>query len=159
MCWDLLDAWLKWYNAMTGDYLRPRDIKSWDISEYTTRCSSDTLFSILEQPEFWPTVNPIKDSQHYIEKLHNDGYEIYIVTATSYQTLYYKMLRFFELYKIVDVNQIIVCKHKKLLYGGFYTKVLFDAPHNQRFNEKEIGAKRCKTWREVYKFITTEYPI
>lgn len=157
---------------MTGDCLIPKDIKSWDISQYTKRCSSEELFSILEQPDFWNTVYPIKDSYSYIKKLHDDGYEIYIVTATSHETLHSKMLRFFELYPFIHSNQIIVTQNKKIvdldllidddptnLEDGFYTKILFDAPHNQRYNEKEIGAYRCTRWKDVYKIITTEYPI
>ena len=39
------------------------------------------------------------------------------------------------------------------LIGGKYKGILMDAPHNRKFNEREHGIIRVKTWCEIYALI------
>ena len=55
-------AWLQRHNDITGDDVTPEDIKSWDIAQYIKKGNRDTLFYILRQNDFWPTVNAVNDA-------------------------------------------------------------------------------------------------
>lgn len=170
--WGLLEAWLDRYNDVADDNIAPSDIKSWDIAQYIKNGTREMLFYILEQDDFWDTVQPIPDSQVYLKKLIDDGYDVNIVTASSYKVLKPKMNRFYELFPFIKNKQVIVTERKQMidldvliddnpanLCDSSYIKVLFDAPHNQWCNEHEIGAVRLSNWKDVYKFIKERFPI
>lgn len=164
--WDLLVAWINRYNQNADDNLKPSDIRTWDIKRYVKDGYTNYLFSILEDPSFWKTVNPKPRSVYFMQKLLEEHHELYIVTATASQTAYMKMMRFFELCPFMKEEQIILTGKKQLidvdvlvddypknLIGGKYKKLLFDAPHNWDYDETTIDAKRCHNWAEVYKEI------
>lgn len=169
VCWDLLSAWLRRYNEITFDNVEPKDVLSWDISKYINKGTKEMLFYILEQSDFWQTVNPMKDSQKYMQKLLDDGYEIYIVTSTSAETLHHKLIRFFELFPFINQHQIITAHNKQLigvdiliddkpenLIGGSFDKILFERTHNKWCDTESNGIFRCKDWESIYKLITEE---
>lgn len=170
--WDLLKAWLDRYNDIADDNVLPTDIKSWDIAQYINNGTREMLFYILEQNDFWDTVKPIPESRVYLKELIDDGYDVNIVTASSYKILKPKMIRFYELFPFIKNRQVIVTERKQMidldvliddnpanLCDSSYTKVLFDAPHNQWCNEQEIGAVRLSNWKDVYEFIKEKFPI
>jgi len=170
--WSLVDAWLKRYNEIVDDDVTPEDIKSWQIDQYIKKGTREMLFYILEQNDFWETLKPKPGSQFYLKKLIDDGYDVVIITATSYQTLKPKLIQFFELFPFIKEEQIIVTQRKQMVdvdllvddnpvnfYDASYIKVLFDAPHNKAFNEKLISAVRLSNWTFIYNFIKEKLPI
>lgn len=172
VCWNMLESWISRHNEITEDDVKLSDIKGWDIMNYIKKGSHGMMFYILEQLDFWETVQPKELSQFYLKKLIDDGYEIYIITATSYKTFHLKMKRFIDLFPFIDPKNVIVAHNKQLidvdlliddnpenLRNGFYNKILFDAPHNKSTNEKELGAFRCSDWESVYKKIKKLLPI
>lgn len=170
--WDLLEAWINRYDEITDDNVKPSDIKSWDVSKYINKGSKEMLFYILEQSDFWETVNPRPESQKYLKQLIDDGYDVVIITASHYKTLNHKMSRFFDLFPFIEKEQVIVAHRKQMididlliddnpenLRDSSYIKVLFDTPHNEWLNEKEIGAIRLSNWKEIYEYIVEKLPV
>ena len=168
--WDLLGAWLPRYNTIVDGHIAPEDIKSWSIEQYILPNTKEMLFYILEQKDFWKTVQPISGAAEVLYRLMQDGYNVYIVTASSYKTLPAKLNHFFELFPFVHQNQIVVAKEKQLLdldvmiddnpenlCHASYDKLLFDRPSNQWIKKDDI--KRVYTWAEIYQFIKDNYPI
>lgn len=170
--WDLLQAWINRYNEITDDDVKVEDVKSWDVSKYTSKCSKEMLFYILEQNDFWESVNPRPNSPRYLKQLIDDGYDVVIVTASHYKNLNHKMERFFELFPFINKEQVIVTHRKQMidmdilvddnpanLSDSSYIKVLFDTPHNKWLNEREIGAIRLSNWEEIYNYIVEKLPV
>lgn len=170
--WGLLDAWIFRYNEIVDDDMVPDDIKSWDIAKYIRKGTKEMLFYILEQNDFWETVQPYADAQKYLKQLMDDGYDVVIVTASSHKTLNAKLERFYELFPFIKEEQVIVTKRKQMidmdvliddnpenLRDASYHKFLFDTPHNEAFDEAEIGAVRTYDWREIYEYITEAFPV
>ena len=170
--WGLLDAWLLRYNEITDDNVLPGDIKSWDIAQYIHKGTKEMLFYILEQSDFWEMVQPYTDAQEYLKKLVDGGYDVVIVTASSHKTLNAKLERFYKLFLFIKTEQVIVTKRKQMidmdvliddnpenLRDASYRSILFNTPHNEAFNETEIGAVRMHDWREIYEYITEVFPV
>lgn len=170
--WDLVGAWLQRHNEITDDNVKPSDIKSWDIAQYINKGNSNELFYILEQSDFWEGVKPIDGSGLVLGQLMNDGYDIYIITATPYKSVEKKINRFLDLFPFIKSDQIIITKHKQMidvdvlidnypenLRDASYAKILFDRPHNKSFNEGEIGAVRMSNWKDIYEYIVEQFPI
>lgn len=170
--WNTLEAWLKRYNEITDDDIEVSDVKSWDIAQYIKKGNREMLFYVLEQNDFWETVQPKNDSQRVLKQLIDDGYDVYIVTASGYKNLHKKMERLFELYPFLNFSNVIITRTKQMidldvliddnpenLCEGSYKKVLFDRPHNQWCAEKNIGATRVSSWDQIYDYIKEKEPI
>lgn len=99
--------------------------------------------------------------------LKDEGYRVIICTNTHYTTLREKMEKvLFHHFDFLSWNDVVIAYHKQLLdadflvddgvhnlIGGKYKGILMDAPHNRKFNEREHGIIRVKTWREIYALI------
>lgn len=170
--WGLLDAWLLRWNEVTGDNIQPEDIKSWDIARYVNKGTKEMLFYILEQNDFWGTVQPYADAQEYLKRLIDDGYDVVVVTASSHRTLKAKLDRFYKLFPFIKEEQVIVTKRKQMidmdvliddnpanLYNSSYRKILFDTPHNKAVDEVNIKAVRMYDWHEIYEYIIKAFPV
>ena len=170
---DTVPAWLKRHNEITGDNVEPEDVKSWDIAQYLNKGSRDSFFYILQQSDFWQTVEPVKDAIAYMWKLctEHDNIEVYVVTSTHYSTTDKKMRHLYKLFPFLDDM------HSVIITGDKYTidldilvddnpenlcmskkgvvKVLFDRPHNEWCDVEGIGALRVYNWKQLYGYITT----
>ena len=40
-----------------------------------------------------------------------------------------------------------------IIFGGEYTGILMDAPHNTNFNNEDVGVLRVHSWDEIYKVV------
>ena len=169
---DTVPAWLKRHNEITGDNVEPEDVKSWDIAQYLNKGSRDSFFYILQQSDFWQTVEPVKDAIAYMWKLctEHDNIEVYVVTSTHYSTTDKKMRHLYKLFPFLDDM------HSVIITGDKYTidldilvddnpenlcmskkgvvKVLFDRPHNEWCDVEGIGALRVYNWKQLYGYIT-----
>ena len=98
-----------------------------------------------------------------LKELMADGHEIFVVTATGYETLRAKMEKvLFRYFPFIPWSRVIITEKKQLisgdiliddgshnLTGGSYRKILFSAGHNRGFDETSIGAVRVSNWKEV----------
>ena len=167
--WDLVDAWLKRHNEITGDDVKPEDVASWDISQYINKGNHDSLFYILRQNGFWKTVEPTKNAVECLERLISHPYlDVYITTATYPDTAAEKINRLKELFPFIDERKVVMTASKHILDldilvddnpGNLCSmrpgcmKILFDRPHNWWCNEAGIKAIRLKKWEDIYDYI------
>ena len=171
---DTTAAWLQVHNEITGDNVTPDDVKSWDIAQYISKGSRETLFNILRQNEFWKNVGAVNDSITYLWKLiaeHEDSeIDVYIATATYPDTAGAKIKRLLQHFPYIDERKVVMTASKGVLNIDLLVddnpenlcsmpsgcvKILFDRPHNRWCNESGIGAIRAHNWKEVYDYITT----
>lgn len=124
------------------------------------------IYGVLQEDEVWTNLTPMPGAQKYLQKLHDEGHELYMVTATDYRTCCVKIERILELFPFLDANHIIIAHNKQMVRGdvliddgphnlvnGQYFRILFDAPHNRGFNEKKYGMYRAVGWEQVYQLI------
>lgn len=164
---DLLPSWIAALNKIHGLNVNPDNIDDWDITKFFPLLTRYEIFEPLFTDDFWDTVKPKEGAVQYLKQRKDDGYKIYICTNTHYKTLREKMDRvLFKYFDYLSWNDLIIVKDKQLLdadflvddgvhnlIGGKYKGILMDAPHNRKFNEREHGIIRVKTWREIYALI------
>ena len=95
---NLLDTWVAWLNDKYNLNVAVDDCKSWQLSHVYPSLSDEQIFEPLSIESFWSQVKPKSDAQYYINKLIEDGQEIYICTASHYDTVAYKMRAIIEKY-------------------------------------------------------------
>lgn len=158
--------WVTYLNSLYGTNVTVNDIKSWDISEAFPTIPKEKVYAPIYESNFWNNLIPMAESQYYLRKLIEEKHEVFIVTASNYQTLNSKMIWLFKHFPFLKWNQVIVTSNKQMiegdvlvddgvhnLIGGRYHKILFNQPHNSYFNEKEHDIIRVFSWEEVYKTI------
>ena len=129
----------------------------------------------FEQKAVWKKVRMIEGAAHYIQKLYEDGYEIYFATATTAENFRKKVgfltreLNFFP--KGYVRQHSISIKEKQLLNVDFliddcyehftnsplYHGICFEYPWNRQFKSEqymnENNVTFCKNWEEIYSAI------
>lgn len=161
---QLVPAWVNYLNAHYGTDTRPEDVRSWNMNLSFPTLTEEQIFSALHDDCLWDDVIPMPGAVEALRQLSDDGHELMIVTATTYQTLRAKMDKvLFRYFPFISWNQVIITSRKQLvrgdimiddgphnLAGGEYHKILFQAGHNLDFDEASIGAVRVRSWAEAY---------
>ncbi len=160
----LCRAWCRCLNANYGTNVSENDIAGWKISDYFPTLTKDQVFRPLHTDSFWREVEPMVDAPKYIKKLMDEGFEVYICTASFFDTIKSKFEHILGRYfPFVSWNQVIVTKNKHLiagdiliddgihnLEGGRYKKILMSAPHNKDYDAESRGMIRVASWKDAY---------
>ena len=146
------------------------DIKSYYIENALPEEYRWIVPIVFEQSEMWRNVKLIDGAAEAIEKLYNDGCEIYFATATTEHNFKKKvgfLTRSFPFFPDGYVKKhSISIKEKQLLGVDYliddcsshftgdhtYKSILFDYPWNRDFNGLDIKKSvwRCYDWKEIY---------
>lgn len=159
----LLDAWLIWMNAAHGCSVTREDITSWDMTRAYPNVAVNEIYTPLEEPAFWDSVEPIPGASEALQKWLARGHEVFIVTATPYTDIRPKMEKcLFKLFPFLKWENVIITGRKQLLRGdvliddglhnlvdGPYEKILVTAPYNRPYPAEENGMLRVNTWAEI----------
>ena len=165
---DLLPAWVNWLNEKHGQSVSVEDITQWDMPAAYPELTGEQVYAPLETEEFWKTVPPKEGAVEGVRKLLDEGFEVYVVTSSSYKTLKYKtehvLLKYFPM---LTWKNVIVTDRKQLIRGdilvddgihnlieGEYLRVLMDAPHNRGIDDSLFDIFRAHNWNEVYSYIS-----
>ena len=165
----LSSAWIEYLNKRHSKSVNREDVNDWNLSLFYPDLLPEEVYAPLDEDDFWKTVMPIDGASEKIQKLINDGHDIYIVTSSSYKTLKSKMENvLFKYFETIDWNHVIVCYNKQMikgdvliddgihnLVGGDYAKILMDAPYNRNIDDRLYGINRVYNWDEVYNLITS----
>lgn len=167
---NLLEAWCDAINAKHGTSYKAKNAKEWDITKFFKSLTEEQIFEPLIDKNFWSTVKPKEDAIKYLKKLKNNGYDIYVVTATDYRNLEPKISDHLNKYfPFIDAKHIITCHNKALLrgrfliddyienlLGGVFEPILYTTHHNKEIDENKYGIKRVNNWKECYNYILSQ---
>lgn len=164
---QLVNGWTSFLNHEYGTEVSPDAVTDWDVSLAFPTLSKEQVYSVTLRDELWDYVYPTPGADEVLRRLMAEGHEIFVVTATTYETLRAKMDRvLFRYFPYIDWHHVIITDCKAMvrgdvliddkpenLLGGSYRRILFTARHNKTFDAKSIGAVRADTWEEVYSAI------
>lgn len=159
---NLLGSWINLLNERYGTSATPEDVKDWDITLAFPTLTKQQIYSALHEEDLWRGLEPMPGSQRILQKWHDKGHNLYMVTASDYRTCKVKVERILEMFPFLDWEHIIFATNKQMvcgdiliddgvhnLIGGNYYKIMFNRPHNRRLDVEEYGIHRAETWDEV----------
>jgi len=166
----LLSAWLYALNKDFGTDIGYDDIDGWNITKFFPTLTPEQVYSPLYSESFWKHVKPLEGAAENLERIIRDGHDVYIVTASAYETLKSKMDNvLFRYFPFIKWDHVIVTSNKQLvrgdimiddgvhnLIGGKYKKILMTAPHNKDYDAEANGMTRVTNWNEVYELVSRE---
>lgn len=159
---NLCDCWIAMLNERYGTSVTLEDVRDWDITLAFPTLTKEQVFGVLHDDELWRRITPIPGSVEVLQKLQQEGHQLYMVTASDYRTCKAKVERLLELFPFLDWGHIIITSHKQMVHGdiliddgphnlvgGEYFKILFDRPHNRNYDDAANGMLRLHTWEEI----------
>lgn len=165
---ELINPWIKAINKKYNINLKLNKLTTWDLTLSFPELANKDYCSILGEEDFWKTIKPKKDAVKYVKKLIDDGYIIYLCSASDYRTINYKMSHaVFKHFPFIHWKNVIICNDKQIinadyliddgihnLLGGNYEKILLTSPVNKSINEKLYNITRCNSWKDIYEYIS-----
>lgn len=164
---NLLQCWVALLNEKHGTTVSHEDVTDWDVSLAFPTLSKDQVYSVLREDELWHRLSPIPGSKEVLQRLLNEGYELYMVTASDYHCCRAKFERIFELFPFLSWDKVVITSKKDLIKGdiliddgphnlisGNHWGILFDQPHNRNFDDSKYDwILRATNWEQVYEYI------
>ena len=162
---QLVAGWIELLNERYGTTTTYEDVTSWNVAEAFPTLTEDQVYSVELEDVLWDHVKPMPGADEALRRMMADGHEIYVVTATKYETLRKKMEAvLFPNFPYIDWRHVIVTHNKAMIRGDVLIddgphnfegvtcrKLLFDRGHNQGFDESSVGALRVHSWEEAYR--------
>lgn len=169
---DLLSAWCLYLNTKYNLYVDPNDAYDWNLRTLFTTLSRQQIHDALADKELWKLVKPIPGAQKYLKKLIEDGFEVYLCTATHvdyFKDKYDEVIH--KYFPFVDEHHIITIHNKQLLQGlvlvddyienlkdANYKGILFEAFYNKNIDLTQYeNIYYIKTWKDCYELINILY--
>ena len=159
---NLLNCWIGMLNEKYGTKVSVEDVTDWNVGLFFPTLTREQVYSVLHDDELWKRLEPIPGSVEVLQKLYDEGHQLYMVTATNYHTCKTKVERLLELFPFLDWDHIIITSNKQMVKGdiliddgphnlvdGEYFKILFDRPHNRSFDAAAHQMLRATTWEEI----------
>ena len=163
---NLLEGWVAYLNERYNTAANAQDLTAWDLTELYPSLTCGEVNAPLYEDALWKTLEPKAESVEYLKRMIDDGHDVYIVTASVYQTISVKMDWLFFHYPYLTWDNVIMTRRKQLiradvliddgihnLEGGDYFKVLFDSPNNRRYDAEGNGMVRVYSLKEAYEAI------
>ena len=166
---NLLEAWVSYLNKRHNTNANMENKETWSLKGLYPSLTEDEIDQPLYDNDFWKTLTPKPYSVEYLHRMIRDGHEVYIVTATHiYQTLPAKIDWLFLNYPYLAWESIITTNKKQIvmgdvliddavhnLEGGNYIKMLYDCPHNRKYDAEGNGMIRVYNLMDAYDVIST----
>lgn len=159
---DLVNCWISLLNERYGTAVAFEDIKDWDITLAFPTLTKEQLFGVLQEDELWQRLEPMPGSQRILQKWYDQGYQLYMVTASDYRTCKMKVERILQMFPFLDWEHIIFASNKQMvrgdiliddgahnLIGGTYYKIMFNRPRNRSLDVEKYDIHRAETWDDV----------
>lgn len=170
---DTLYWWVDALNIKYGTSVNPLTITDWEISTAFPTLSRDEIYSPLFDCDFWKYVKPKPDAPYYLKRLIDDGYKIIIVTNTYKETAEFKfnnaLFPNFPYLRNADIvltdkkylvkGDILIDDYLKNLVSSNWHPIMFDAPHNRKYNCDMFGIYRAKSWEDIYNYVKCKFDI
>jgi 5'(3')-deoxyribonucleotidase len=164
---QLVEGMLRYVNAKYGTAVSPEDIVEWNLAKAFPTLTREMVYSPEYDESFWQTVDPMPGADRILRRLLREGHEIYVVTATEYETLKQKMDDLlFRWFPYLDWSHVIITANKQMIRGDVliddgihnlegweYKKIMFTAPHNRFYDAEANGMIRVNTWEEAVRII------
>ena len=125
---QLVEAIVKYNNTHYGTDVRAYDVVEWNLAKAFPTLTREMVYSPEYDEDFWATVEPMPGAEKVLRRLLDEGHEVYVVTASIYETLRQKMDDLlFRWFPFLDWEHVIVTSNKHMINGDV---LIDDGPHN-----------------------------
>lgn len=160
---NLTQEWVAILNEKYGTSVEYGDVLEWDMTKSFPTLTREQVYGVELEEALYLRLKPLEGAVETVNRLLDEGHELFIVTSTPYQIIPFKMENvFFKFFSRLTWENVIVTYRKQLikgdvliddgfhnLLGGSYHKLLMDAPYNRKYDAEAYGMVRVHNWKEI----------
>ena len=144
--------------------------------DHFTDCSVENVLPVDEaiimkemygMPDVYDKIKPIHGCQDALQKLINDGHQVYLVTDMIPSVCKAKTEWLHHYFPFIDDAHIVSMKHKhlfkcdvmiednaqNLITGVLYHRICFDRPWNRNVHDCAYSIHRCDNWKDIINIV------
>jgi 5'(3')-deoxyribonucleotidase len=139
------------------------DFTSYDVMSVLPTDEGIKMQEMYGEHGLYNLVKPLPGAQDAIQKLINNGHQVYLVTDAVPSTYNEKLNFIHRYFPFVDDAHIVSMKHKwmfrcdamiednfaNLIAKPYYHRICFNYPWNQSNKDYVYDIKRCYNWDDV----------
>ena len=160
---NLQEVVVKLFNERYGTNYTLDTFQTYDVMNSLPTNEAIIMREMYGERGLYDSIKPIQGSQSGIEKLINDGHQVYIATDAIPKTYSEKVEWIKRYFPIIDDAHIISIKHKwmlrtdimiedcveNLLAKPFFERILMDYPWNKHVRDYVYNIHRCTNWTQI----------
>lgn len=162
---NLMDVVLNEYNKKYNAAFSLSDITTYNLDGCFEPNVARRMTKLFSLPEVWNKVKAVDGSVNALQKLINDGHQVYLATDHNPNTYGDKVAWIKRFFPFIDASKIICIKDKwilradimiednlqTLLAKPYYHRILIDHPWNSEYKYRDFAydIHRCKNWDGV----------
>lgn len=168
---NLMEKTIEMYNNLYGSNLKIDDFKEYDIFKCLPEKEAKRFVELFKVCDLWMSLTPIKNSQWGVKQLVDNGYEVYLATATHHINFAWKVDWLKSCFGMIPEENIICIHNKGLLKVNvlvddcvdnltsslWYERVCLDWPWNRNVCDEAYGIHRAYNWLEIVDIINEIY--
>lgn len=164
---NLQEAVLELFNKNNGTNYTLNDFEDYNIENVLSIKEAVKIKEMYASKTIYNNVKPIAKAQESLQKLVNEGHQVYLVTDAIPKNYAEKVAWINHFFPFIDNAHIVAMKHKhlfkcdvliednvqNLISGLHYDRILLNYPWNQKVHDEVYGIYRCNNWNEIMKAI------
>ena len=164
---NLMDVMLKEYNNKYNTNYSINSVTTYNLENCFEPDVAKCMKNIFCTSEIWNKVKSVNGAQDALQKLINEGHQVYLATDNDPNTYGAKVKWIKRFFPFVDASKIICIKDKwiiradimiednlqTLLAKPYYHRILMDHPWNQSDRDIVYDVYRCKNWSDILNVI------
>lgn len=168
---NLIEKTVEKYNKIYNKNLLINDIKEYDIHKVLPFEEAEKFCDLFLDKTIWDSLEPTKNSQWALKKLIDDGFDVYVATATHYINFPWKVKWFEEYFPFISYKNIICINNKglldvdilvddcvdNLLSSTWSHRVLYNQPWNQNVHDECYLIHRVNNFNELIEVVNKIY--
>ena len=160
---NLQETVLELFNKNNGTSYTLDDFTDYNVENVMSIKEAIKLKEMYASKTIYNYVKPIVKAQECLQRLVNDGHQVYLVTDAVPKNYSEKVAWVRHFFPFIDEAHIVAMKHKhlfkcdvliednvqNLIAGLHYDRVLLNYPWNQKVHDEVYDIYRCKNWNEI----------
>lgn len=160
---NLQETVIKLFNDRFGSNYKLNDFTEHNIMNILPLQDGTVMKDMYGESGLYNKVKPFPGAQEGLQKLINDGHQVYLVTAAIPKTYDEKVKFIHRYFPFIDDGHIVCMKHKwmfkcdimiednyeTLITKPYYHRIVMDQPWNQSTKDYARDIHRCYNWDDI----------
>lgn len=160
---NLQEVVVNLFNERYGSHYTLNDFIEYDVMNVLPTQDGIVMRDMYGEHGIYNKVKPLLKAQESLQKLINEGHQVYLVTDAIPKTYEEKVNFIHRYFPFIDDAHIVSMKHKhlfrcdvmiednfaNLITKTHYHRILMNQPWNQSSKDYIYGIHRCYNWDDV----------